>query len=333
MEKISRMAAEVNKLVGSSLLSGDSVYIPQSGSLSVIEDEQGVKSVSLDGGEQGESLIEIIRKRASCTEEQASEIFRRWREEVGSNVALIVKGVGEINASGFIIDERFAARLNPNVAAKPVAITTATTAATVTAATATASVATEATTAATPTPTPTKATAEAPKKNIQKPTRSKKRHSMKQKKKSRKGIIIIIVLLLIALAGFFAYTHIAEVNAEKAQIEAIAQRKAEEQRREADSIARAQAEAKRQAEAEAAAAAAVPPRYRLVYGIYELRSNVDVAIALINKRHGEGSAKEYPFGARTMVSIIESDDRSVCQSFLMNNYDIYHDSWVYDSQQ
>ncbi len=143
-----------------------------------------------------------------------------------------------------------------------------------------------------------------------------------------------VVVVVLAAVALFGYRAISKSNAEKARIEAIAQEKAAEQQRVADSIALAQIEAKRLADEQAAAeAVAVPPRYRVVYGVYELRSNVDVALKVIDKEFGEGSAQEHPFGAYTMVSLFESDDRSEAQNFLMENYDKYTDSWVYDSQR
>ncbi|MFI3281214.1 MAG: hypothetical protein R3Y44_04490 [Rikenellaceae bacterium] len=290
MEQVSRMAAEVNKLIGSTLLAGNAVHFPEVGSLYVIVDQAGNKKIDFSSAAQGTHLVEIIKDRAGCTPEQAAQIYERWIGEVRTATLLKIEGVGDLQSKTFFMNAAFSKQLNQQ--------TTITK--------------TEETMETTPTPTPA-------------PTAAPK--------KSNKGIIIIIVIILFALAGYFAYNAISKSQAEKARIEAIAKEKAAEQQRVADSIALAQIEAKRLAEAEAAAAQAVTPRYRVVYGVYKLRSNVDVAIKHINGQFGKDRAKEYPFEALTMVSMFESDSRNECQKFLMEYYDLYPDSWIHDSEQ
>ncbi|MFI3264682.1 MAG: hypothetical protein SNG38_05905 [Rikenellaceae bacterium] len=295
MKQISRMANEVNKLIGTTLLSGNSVYIPKIGSLYTTEDKE-TKSVCFTPEEQGKSVIELVQERARCTEEQASDIYDRWKTEVTQEDTITINGVAKISAGSAVVSDRFLEKLNAKPVEKP------------------------------------KKEEKTKKKKVDKP---KKVKPIKEKKPmNKKGIIVIASLVAVIFIGYLTINSISKSNAEKARIEMIAKEKAAEQKRAADSVSRAQIEAKRIAEAEAKAAAnKVPPRFRVVYGVYDLRSNVDVAIASINKRHGAGSAHEYPFGARTMVTIFESESRQECQKFLMENYDTYTNSWIYDAQQ
>ncbi len=284
MEQLSRMAAEVNKLIGNSLLTAGCVYLPEVGSL-VVKEHEGSKRVEFSSAEQGRPLVEVIQERAGCSAEQASEIYRRWREEISHDSITPILGVGELRTKSFVTNESFLKQLNP----KPTNTTT---------------------------------------------PMAEYYQDQGKSKKSNKGVIIFFVALFLigAVIGFFAQRCSSKSKAEKARIEAIAQEKAQEQQRIADSLALAEAEANRLAEAETAAAD-TSPRYRVVYGVYTLRSNVDVAIKRINAKYGNGRAKEYPFGEKTLVSMFESESRSECQKFLMEYYELYPDTWIYDSKQ
>ncbi|MFI3324031.1 MAG: hypothetical protein SNI45_06345 [Rikenellaceae bacterium] len=296
MEQVSRMAAEVNKLIGSSLLDGKAVYIPEVGSLYIVVNPEGGKRVDFSSAERGTSLIEIIKDRAGCTPEQGVEIFSRWIEEVRTPKTLLIVGVGELRIKTFVAEEAFMAQLNPDAAPAP------------------------APAAAEPAPAAAPAPAEP---ELVAPI----------KKSSNKVLWIALVVILLAVGGYLGYTSYSEAQAEKALIEAAAREKAAEQQRVADSIAMAQMEARRLAEAEAALLAAKTPRYRVVYGVYRLRSNVDVAIENINAQYGDDRGQEYPYGPCTMVTMFESDDRDEAQAFLMEYYDLYPDAWVHDSEQ
>ncbi len=282
MEQVSRMTAEVNKLIGGALLSDSAVWLPEIGSLYTEVDAFGSKVITFTEAQQGTPLPEIIMKRAACTPEQSEEIYRRWLEEVRTDNVLKIEGVGALDAGSFVIAAPFAKQLNPIIV--------------------------------TPKAEKTMETTQEP------------------KKKNYTAIVIAIIVLLIAVGGYFAYNAISKSNDEKRAIEAIAAKKAAEKQRAADSIALAQIETQKAADAQAAAKQQTK-RYRVVYGVYKLRSNVDEAIRHINKRFGEGSANEYPHGARTLVSMFESDNRNECQRFLMSNYDTYPDTWIYDSEQ
>ncbi len=316
-QQVSRMAAEVNKLIGGSLLAGNDIYLPEIGSLKIEQDNQGVKSILFSSEEQGTSLVEVIKERAGCTTEQAVEIFGRWKKELYFAEHTIIAGVGSIDSQSFKCLDSFEAQLNsqPEKTEPTMEPTTPTP---VVEATAAAAATTQKQAAPTPAP--------APKPQPQEPK--------EEKKESNKTLILCIILILIAAGCYFGYRSISASKAEKAQIEAIAQAKAAEQQRVADSIALAHAEAQRAAEANIIASKDNSPRYKVVYGIYELRSNVDVAIAHINAKYGANAAHEYPFrNGLTLVSMFESNDRSECQKFLMRDYEEYPDMWVYDSQQ
>ncbi|MFR9504440.1 MAG: hypothetical protein SNH73_08370 [Rikenellaceae bacterium] len=306
MEQISRMAAEVNKLIGSNLLSGDALYLPEIGSLYIIESSEGLKKVDFSSSEQGSSLIDIIMTRASCTSEQANEIFSRWLTEVRNPSAIVIKGVGELRGKSFVMAEYFAAQLNPTPAKRVEVVESP------------------------KVETDKKIVVVEPKK-VDKPMAE--RVENQSNKRSGKGLWIAVVIIFIAVCGYFTFNSIKESNEEKARIAQIAAEKASEQRRIADSIALAQTEAKRAADAALAVAPNQAPRFMVVYGVFEVRSNVDAAIATINKQFGNGSAHEYPYGRYTLVSMFESEVRSECQNFLMANYSTYPDAWVYGYKQ
>ncbi len=277
------MAAEVNKLIGGKLLSGESIYLPEVGSLYIVVNASQKKKVEFSSNEQGTPLIGIIEERAKCTSDQALEIYNRWLAEVRKEQALYIEGVGELRGKSFVGNRQFLNQLNPEL------------------------------------------------------YREVKQES-NNKKSNKKGgmlpIVVAIILLLLIAVGYFIFTSVKASKQEKARIEAIARTKAMEQQRIADSVNLAEIEARRAQELlESESATTLGARYKVVYGVFELRSNVDNAIKNIPKIAGSHPAKEYPLGTKTMVSMFESDDRQECQRFLMANYDNFPDTWIYDSQQ
>ncbi len=332
MEQVSRMAAEVNKLIGGVLIAGQSLYLPEVGSLYIAVNKDGSKKVDFSSAEKGASIVEIIKDRASCTSEQASEIFARWIAEVRTAKAIVIAGVGELRGKTFVAEPEFVAQLASGAVAPEQADETEELAQ--------AEVAPEEESApesapeSTPESTPTPASA--PQAEPKSKAKSKQKAAPVPEpapKKSKRGLWIFLAIVILAVGGYFAYDSANKAKAEEARIAAIEQLRLAEQQRAADSIAMAQMEAKRLADAEAALLAAKTPRYRVVYGVYELRSNVDVAVVNINAQYGKDRAQEYPFGSYTMVSMFESDTRSECQDFLMEYYDLYPDAWIYDSEQ
>ncbi len=303
MGQISKMAAEVNKLVGNRLLSGEAVHLPEVGSLCITMSTSHRKRVEFMIEPQGQSLVEVIKERAKCTDEESLLIYQRWLEEVRLDSTLTIEGVGELRANGFVTADSFAKELNPIVVAEPE-----------------------------PAPEPVSAPVPAPKpapKKIVKQNSDKKPMTTTPEKKSSKGLIYtIIAVVVLLIGGYFIYSNISESRAEAARIEAEAEAKIKEAQRVADSIKIANLEAQRLAEE--AAKVVEPLRYRWVYGVFAEQSNVDNAVKFINSTFGEGTAKCYPFGACTLVSMFESNNRAECQRLLMDNYDTYPDSWIYE---
>ncbi len=300
MGQITKMAAEVNKLIGSRLLSGEAVLLPEVGSLCITMSTSQRKRVEFSSEPQGVSLVDVIKERANCSDEEALKIYNMWVEEVRVDSTLVVEGVGELKANGFVTVDSFAKQLNPIVEQKEEEL---------------------AVVAPVVVPTP------APKREVKQ--NSYNRMNQDQPKRSNKGIIVAIVAILLIIGGFFLISNINNSRAEKARIEAEASAKAKEAQRVADSIKIANLEAERLA-AEAEVESEKPLRFRWVYGVFSEQGNVDRAVRDINRTFGEGRAKCYPYGACTLVSMFESDDRAECQRLLMNNYDTYPDSWIYE---
>lgn len=325
MEQVSRMSAEVNKLIGSSILSGKNVYLPQIGTLHTIVNNEGRKRIDFSSSEQGVSLIEIIKDRAGCTPEQAEEIYNRWKGELYTPVLTQIAEVGELRIKSFITYDSFSQQLNKSqepqtAAAEPKEE-------------ATAAPQSEVRQVVKPTPIPIAIPKLQKTTTMSEPTVTPKvTKPAETKKGGSKLILVLIFIALVIVGGYFGYNAASKAKAEKALIEQIAAQKAAEAQRKADSIALAQIEARKAAEAQAAMEAETP-RYRVVYGVYRLRSNVDVALRHIDAQYGAGRGKEYPHYDKTMVSMFESDNRRECQNFLMEYYDMYPDSWVYDSAQ
>ncbi|MFR9523203.1 MAG: hypothetical protein SNH94_01355 [Rikenellaceae bacterium] len=311
MEQVSRMAAEVNKLIGSTLLAGNAVHFPEVGSLYIVVNQEGTKNVDFSSAEQGSPLIEIIKDRAGCTPEQAAQIYDKWISEVRTPSTLTIVGVGELRTKSFITTDSFLQQLNnkPTTEENQTVMENQ------------------------PTPAPVDTPVEVPTQKPATPAQPAPAPANQEPKKGgNKTLIIILVVAAVLVGGYFAYNSVSKAKAEKARIEAIAKEKAIEQQRIADSIALAQIKAQRRAQAEADAVV-VAPRYRVVYGVYELRSNVDVAIKHINGQFGADRGQEYPYGALTMVTMFESDSRNECQQFLMEYYELYPDTWIHDSEQ
>ncbi|MFI3286799.1 MAG: hypothetical protein R3Y08_09135 [Rikenellaceae bacterium] len=281
MEHISRMAAEVNKLIGGRLLAGETLYLPEVGSLYIIVNSVGKKKIEFSSNQHGTSLISVIESRANCQTKQAVEIYNKWLSEVSNEQITTIEGVGVLRGGSFVTANNFSMQLNPGYS---------------------------------------------------------KVKMEKEKKREKKRIapifIILIILLLLGVVGYYIGKQVKRAKVEKAHIEAVAQAKAAEQQRIADSVNLVKIEAvKAQERLDVATTAAQGARYKVVYGVFDLRSNVENAFKNIPKIAGSHEPKEYPFNNKTLVSMFESDDRGECQTFLMTNYDNYPDTWIYDSQQ
>ncbi len=115
MENDSRMALEVNKLINGKLLSSESIYMPEVGTLYVETTDAVSKQRKVRFSDQasGSSLVDVIQKRANCNKEQAQDVYNRWLAEVKSDKGVVLAGIGEICAGLFVASASFESRLNP----------------------------------------------------------------------------------------------------------------------------------------------------------------------------------------------------------------------------
>ncbi len=119
------MIAEVNKLIGNTILKSGGIYLPDIGSLSIVTlppsiDKNGggtsapIRKVEMSIKRQDRSIIEIISERGNCTPQQATQIYGKWREVVKiSDTKLLIQEVGEIKDNVFTATATFDGRLNP----------------------------------------------------------------------------------------------------------------------------------------------------------------------------------------------------------------------------
>ncbi len=122
-QQSNRMIAEVNKLIGNTLIKSGGIYLPEVGSLSVVtlppaigEAAAPVRKVEMTSEQQHRSIVEIICERGSCTPSQAAQIYQKWVEMVSMlNSKLLIKDVGEISDGCFTATAAFEERLNPVV--------------------------------------------------------------------------------------------------------------------------------------------------------------------------------------------------------------------------
>ncbi len=325
------MAAEVNKLIGGKLLAGKSIYLPEIGSLYISMTTTQRKRVEFSSAEQGESIVDVIVARAKCSDEDGLKIYNHYVKEVKEGSRLTIQGVGVLNAKSFATEEPFAKQLNtvPEPVAAPVEAPVEA-----------AAPAVEPTPVVAPVVTPVVPTKEpavkvvptTPKPKVE-PKRAPKpvaEDKQEKGKGAKRTIIAIAVAIIIAAGGYYLYNYIAERNAEAARLEAQEAARVKEAQRLADSIRLAEIEAQQAAESAVVEEEIAP--YRVVYGVFSEKSNADRAITTINKRFGEGSARQIDFVGYTLVSMYESESRAACQKFLMANYDEFPDSWVYESK-
>lgn len=117
------MVTEVNKLIANALLTHRRVVIPGVGTLSVVR--CGAERLSRRriapphyevrfGAEQeGETLVTLIARAASCDGAEAQDIFDRWLQKSYAEGVLTLPGIGTVRSGGFRAEVPFEARLNP----------------------------------------------------------------------------------------------------------------------------------------------------------------------------------------------------------------------------
>lgn len=128
-QKNSRMIAEVNKIIGNTLIKDGGVYLPNIGSLSVVTTHPSMgeatnssaaptRTVSLIDEERHHPLTTIISERGNCTPNQATIIYKKWVEAVSDKSQIKIEGVGTIIDGLFTSSDSLLQQLNP-VVAKP----------------------------------------------------------------------------------------------------------------------------------------------------------------------------------------------------------------------
>lgn len=117
------MVEEVNKIIYNMLISGRGVYLPEVGTLFI--ERQGARKISDDkfigprnvvnftSQEQAPSLVSEIVSVAGCSEEQASDIYKRWLQKTQEGAVVTIGGVGVLNHKSFSIESAFGAAINP----------------------------------------------------------------------------------------------------------------------------------------------------------------------------------------------------------------------------
>lgn len=117
------MIEEVNKIIYNMLISGRGVLLPEIGALYI--ERQAARKLA-DGRlltprnvvlfskqEQAPSLVDEIVAIASCSTEQAQDIYERWRAKTYQQGVLTIGGIGELKGGSFTMDKGFMGVINP----------------------------------------------------------------------------------------------------------------------------------------------------------------------------------------------------------------------------
>lgn len=117
------MTEQVNCLVGNLLAGGDSVFLPEVGTLYIAQRAAHKISkrmvappcrvVAFTSQEKGLSLVARIAHVAACDETVAQDVYGRWLTNIRKNDALVMEGVGTLHGQLFKMDATFDVRLNP----------------------------------------------------------------------------------------------------------------------------------------------------------------------------------------------------------------------------
>ncbi len=354
MEQISKMAIEVNKLIGGKLLAGKSIFLPQIGSLYITMTASQRKRVEFSSSEQGDSIVDVIIARAKCSDAEGETIYQRYLEEVRQGSHLSIMGVGDLRAKSFSTDESFSKQLN-STPVSPVVVPVV-------------APAVEPTPAVAPTPAPTPVPAPEPlpepaspiaRQTIQ-PVAEAPKHltpsaetepapmdepqPTEKRKGGKRAIVIILVLLAIAAAVYLlrdcqgkeeespkSAQSSEQVTTQKSESqEDVAEEPTSEESTSKKEEAKAKVKEAEKQTPKSEQTASTSLRYRVVYGVFSSQANIKRAIRDINAKFGDDSAHTYRFGNYTMVSMFESNDRQECQRFLMRNLEQYPDTWVHE---
>ena len=117
------MVNEIGKIIGNALLKGESVCLPDCGTLSVVRHPAAriskkrinppYKSIVYKEGCGGVSIVdEFVRLGVEAGE--AGPIYNEWRREATADGVLTIAGVGVLKDGRFTTDEEFLKKLNPH---------------------------------------------------------------------------------------------------------------------------------------------------------------------------------------------------------------------------
>lgn len=117
------MVAEINRLIADKLAAGESIYLPEVGTLRVkrvparrlshTEMVPPQRLVDFDATESGLNLVTLLVEVAKTTPEAAAEIYQRWLSHTNVEGVLTIEGVGVLQHKSFVVDPTFDGRLNP----------------------------------------------------------------------------------------------------------------------------------------------------------------------------------------------------------------------------
>lgn len=97
MQRNQRLIDEVNKLIKGILAGDGNVTLPSIGQLSVGEGES-----LLFTKEEGEvTIVDKIAQMGGCTEEQATQIYNKWLEEISTDDEIAIDEIGVIRGAEF----------------------------------------------------------------------------------------------------------------------------------------------------------------------------------------------------------------------------------------
>lgn len=119
------MVNEVNKLIYNTLISDRAVLLPDVGTLFISREaakevsrgrvESHRYTLSLSSNKAAVSLIDIIARVASISNEQATDIYSRWLEKMRTEGCITIEGIGRLCNKSFVVDDSFDKVLNPVV--------------------------------------------------------------------------------------------------------------------------------------------------------------------------------------------------------------------------
>lgn len=114
---------EMGRLIGSILLSGESLTLPDVGTLYLVHTPSRRlsssqvlpprRTVDFSSNIGGLSLVAELKRELQCSDEQALEVYSRWLSQSRLGDVVTILGVGELRQKSFVMEKSFSAKLNP----------------------------------------------------------------------------------------------------------------------------------------------------------------------------------------------------------------------------